>query len=90
MAKLDNKIIRAQEIIFNQLERLDDNDIMKSGYGKRELERSTVISNGAQALIKVVSLQLKLKEVAQRNKIKETKLLQELNIIGDKHEKKDK
>jgi len=90
MAKLDNKIIRAQEIIFNQLERLDDEDVMKSGYGKRELERSAAISNGAQALIKVVSLQLKLKEVAQRTRVKESKLLQELNVIGDKNEKKNK
>ena len=47
MSKMNNKLVRAQEIIFNQLERLDNDDIMKSGYGKREIEKSTAISNGA-------------------------------------------
>lgn len=44
---MNNKIIRVQEIIFDQLNRLSDEKIMKSGYGKREIERANVISNNA-------------------------------------------
>lgn len=83
MSKMSNKLIRAQEIIFDELERLNDEQLMKSGYGKREIERSNVISNNAQSLIKIVNLQLRLKEVARRNQTQEKKLLQELNIIEE-------
>lgn len=83
MSKMSNKLIRAQEIIFDELERLNDEKLMKSGYGKREIERSNVISNNAQSLIKIVNLQLRLKEVARRNQTQEKKLLQELNIIEE-------
>ncbi len=83
MSKMSNKLIRAQEIIFDELERLNDENLMKSGYGKREIERSNVISNNAQSLIKIVNLQLRLKEVARRNQTQEKKLLQELNIIEE-------
>lgn len=83
MSKMSNKLIRAQEIIFDELERLNDENLMKSGYGKREIERSNVISNNAQSLIKIVNLQLRLKEVARRNQTQEKKLLEELNIIEE-------
>jgi hypothetical protein len=83
MSKMSNKLIRAQEIIFDELERLNDEQLMKSGYGKREIERSNVISNNAQSLIKIVNLQLRLKEVARRNETQEKKLLEELNIIEE-------
>ena len=83
MSKMSNKLIRAQEIIFDELERLNDENLMKSGYGKREIERSNVISNNAQSLIKIVNLQLRLKEVARRNETQEKKLLEELNIIEE-------
>lgn len=82
MSKMNNKLIRAQEIIAKELERLDDDELMKSGYGKREIERSTVISNNAQSLIKVVNMQLRIKELAKRNQINEKKLLQDLNVIS--------
>jgi hypothetical protein len=86
MSKLNNKIIRVQEIIFDELNRLSDEDYMKSGMGKREIERSNVISNNAQTFIKVVNLSLRVKELAKRSQTQEKALLQELNIIEDEEE----
>ena len=83
MSKLNNKIIRVQEIIFDELNRLSDEDYMKSGMGKREIERSNVISNNAQTFIKVVNLSLRVKELAKRSQTQEKALLQELNIIEE-------
>ena len=80
---MNNKIIRVQEIIFDQLNRLSDENLMRSGYGKREIERSNVISNNAQTFIKVVNLNLKIQEVARRNQTQNTNLLQELNLIEE-------
>lgn len=80
---MDNKIIRVQEIIFDQLNRLSDENLMRSGYGKREIERSNVISNNAQTFIKIVNLNLKIQEVARRNQTQNRNLLQELDLIEE-------
>ena len=80
---MKNKIIRVQEIIFDELNRLSDEELMKSGQGKREIERSNVISNNAQTFIKVVNLNLKIREVARREQTQQDKLMKELNIIDE-------
>lgn len=80
---MNNKIIRVQEIIFDQLNRLNDKELMKSGYAKHEIERANVISNNAQTFIKVVNLGLKIKEVAKRDNTQHQKLLEELNLIEE-------
>ena len=78
---MNNKIIRVQEIIFDQLNRLSDEELMKSGMGKREIERANVISNNAQTFIKVTNLSLKVREVAKREQTQHKKLLEELNLV---------
>ena len=83
---MNNKIIRVQEIIFDQLNRLSDEDLMRSGYGKREIERSNVISNNAQTFIKVVNLNLKIQEVAKRNQTQNRNLLKELDLIDEEED----
>lgn len=80
---MNNKIIKVQEIIFDQLNRLSDENLMRSGYGKREIERSNVISNNAQTFIKIVNLNLKIQEVSKRNQTQNTNLLRELNLIEE-------
>lgn len=83
---MNNKIIRVQEIIFDQLNRLNDENLMRSGYGKREIERSNVISNNAQTFIKVVNLNLKIQEVAKRNQTQNRNLLKELDLIDEEED----
>lgn len=86
MSKQTNKILKVQEIVFEELERLNDSGLMKTGMMKREIERSNVISNNAQSFIKMVNLSLKIKEVAKRNNTQEHKLLEELNLIPEDYE----
>ena len=80
---MKNKIVAIQEIIFNQLKRLNDDELMNSGYGKREIEKANVISNNAQTFIKVVNLNLKIRDVAKREQTQYDKLMEELNIIDE-------
>lgn len=56
---------------------------MQKGLGKREIERSNVISNNAQTFIKTVNLSLRIKELAKRSETQEKKILEELNIIPE-------
>ena len=79
---MDNKLIEIQEIVFNQLKRLDDNDTMRV-IGAEEIARSNVISNNAQTFIKSVNMQLKIMEYADRNKKQVKAITKDLGLLKD-------
>lgn len=79
---MNNKIIEVQEIVFNQLKRLNDEERMK-GFGAEEIARSNVISNNAQTFIKAVNLNLKIMEFAQRQNRQVKAITKELGLIED-------
>lgn len=79
---MDNKLIEIQEIVFNQLKRLDDNDTMRV-IGAEEIARSNVISNNAQTFIKSVNMQLKIMEYADRNKRQVKAITKDLGLLKD-------
>lgn len=79
---MDNKLIEIQEIVFNQLKRLDDNDTMRV-IGAEEIARSNVISNNAQTFIKSVNMQLKIMEYADRNKKQVKSITKDLGLLKD-------
>ena len=83
MSKTNNKIISVQEIVFDELKRLSDDNIMNGDGARSEIARSNVISNNAQTFIKVVNLSLRIKELAKRSETQEKKLLQELDIVDE-------
>ena len=61
-----NKMIEVQEIVYRQLQRLDDNELMATKCAD-EIARSNVISNNAQTYIKAVNLQLRVLEFAKKS-----------------------
>lgn len=63
--KTSNKIIDIQEIVFNQLKRLDNNEEM-GVKAKEEIERANVISNNAQTFIKALNVQLNIMQYADK------------------------
>lgn len=81
---MNNKIIEVQEIVFNQLKRLDDNKTMEE-MGAEEIARSNVISNNAQTFIKSVNLNLKIMEFAQRQNRQVKAITKELGLIEDEN-----
>lgn len=62
----NNKMIEIQEIVYRQLQRLDDNELMATKCAD-EIARSNVISNNAQTYIKAVNMQLRVLEFARKN-----------------------
>ncbi len=63
--KTSNKIIDIQEIVYNQLKRLDNNEDMEVK-AKEEIERANVISNNAQTFIKALNIQLNIMQYADK------------------------
>lgn len=77
--KTSNKIIDVQEIVFNQLKRLDNNEEM--GFkAKEEIERANVISNNAQTFIKALNIQLNIMQFAHKTNQKNSYMYNQLGL----------
>lgn len=82
MAKV-NKLLKVQDMLYNQMKRLDDNEIMDKGYGKREIMRSGALSQSVCAYIKSVNTNIKIKELCKNNSKMEKELLKELGVVSE-------
>lgn len=80
---MNNRLIKIQEMLYNQMTRLDDNDLMEKGLGKREIQRSGALSQSAGAYIKSVQTQLKVKEMTSKNPQAEKTVLSELGVLNE-------
>ena len=63
--KNNNELKRVQKILLNQMDRLDDEEVMKER-GKREIGRSGALSQQASQYIKTIATQLKILETANK------------------------
>ena len=75
----NNRMIDIQEIVFKQLKRLDDEEIMQERCAE-EIARSNVISNNAQTFIKSINMQLRVLEFANRNNLSIKDLSKKIGI----------
>ena len=78
-----NKIIKLQEILMNEIKRLDDDDLMNCN-GANEISRSNALTNNVNAYLKAVNVNLRIKYVAQKNEITKESLNKELGILDEK------
>ena len=77
-----NKLLRAQDMLYNEMKRLDDEQYMKTN-GKREIMRSGALSQSVSAYIKAINVQIKVKEMCKTNPQGQQTLLEELGVISD-------
>lgn len=77
--KTSNKIIDIQEIVYNQLKRLDNNEEMGIK-AKEEIERANVISNNAQTFIKALNIQLNIMQFAHKTNQKSSYMYNQLGL----------
>lgn len=80
---MNNKLIKIQEMLYNEMERLNDDDLMRKGLGNKEVQRSGALSQSVCAYIKSVNISLKIKEITKNNPNSEKTILKELGIIED-------
>ena len=81
---MNNNLIKIQEMLLNQMERLDNNELMQKGLGNREIQRSGALSQSASAYIKSVNTSLKIKEICKMNPNSENTILKELGVLNEK------
>ena len=75
----NNKIITIQEMLMREMQRLDDDDYMSNNC-KEEVMRSNALTNNATAYIKAINVQLRVKEVAEKNGVTTRSLAKELGV----------
>ena len=81
--KKENKIIEIQELLMKQMKRLD------GAVGKEineEINRSGALSQNAQAYMKAVGTQLRVKELSRHNPSAELGMLKEVGILYENEE----
>ena len=79
---MNNKLIDIQNALYNQIKRLDNNEIMSQN--NKEIQRSGALSQSAGAYIKSVQTQIKVKEMAGKNPQAEDTLLKEFGVLDEK------
>ena len=78
---MNNNLFKIQEMLLNQMKRLDDNELMQKGLGNKEIQRSGALSQSASAYIKSVNTSLKIKEMCKMNPASEETILKELGVL---------
>lgn len=78
---MENRLIKIQNILFNQMKRLDDNELMENS--QKEIQRSGALSQSAGAYIKSVQTQLKVKEMTRKNPASEKQMLIEIGVLNE-------
>lgn len=59
-------ITRIQEIVLNQLNRLDNDELMKDN-GKPEIQRGNAISKNASSFVQLINTKLKVIEYKEKH-----------------------
>lgn len=78
---MNNRLLKMQEMIYRQMERIDDNELMIKGLGQREIQRSSSLTALSSAFIKNVQTGIKIKEIAKKNNEDKQSLLKELGVV---------
>lgn len=80
---MNNNIIKIQEMLMRQMERLDDNEQMKYN-GKDEVARGNALSQSANTFIKSVNVGMRVIEMSDKYGIQKNNLTKELGIENEK------
>lgn len=83
---MKNKLIKIQEMLYDEMKRLSDDEIIKS-YAKREVSRSQALTQSAGAFIKSINTQIQIKNIVKTDNIKEIDLLTKLGIVDEENNK---
>lgn len=84
--KNDNELKRVQKILLNQMDRLDNEEIMKER-SKREIQRSGAISQSAVAFVKSLQTQMKVLELSGKYNVEVDTMNDYLGIKNEKENK---
>lgn len=78
---MKNEIVEIQQMLKRQMHRLDE---AVSKEINIEINRSGALSQNAQAYLKAVSINLRVKEMTKNNPSTEKTILKEIGVIDEK------
>lgn len=79
---MNNNLIKMQEILMRQIERLDDNNIMKEN-AQLEISRGNSIALTSATFLKTVNVGLRIIESAEKYNMTKDNLSKELGITNE-------
>lgn len=79
---MNNNLIKMQEILMRQIERLDDNNIMKEN-AQLEISRGNSVALASTTFLKTVNVGLRIIESAEKYNMTKENLSKELGIINE-------
>lgn len=79
---MNNNLIKMQEILMKQIERLDDNNIMKEN-AQLEISRGNSIALASSTFLKTINIGLRVIESAEKYNMTKDNLSKELGITNE-------
>lgn len=80
---MKNKIIEVQDVLFQEMKRLNKEDFITEENSKKELERSTAIYNQTTNFIKAINTNISIRNLARWEEIKYDVLIKELGLSDE-------
>ena len=77
---MNNKIIEVQEILFQEMKRLNSEDFLLDNNSSKEIARSTAIYNQATGFIKAVNANVGIRNMAKKEGTRVESLMEELGL----------
>ena len=80
---MKNKIIEVQDVLFQEMKRLNNKDFITDENSKKELERSTAIYNQTTNFIKAINTNIAIRNLARWEETKYDVLIEELGLSDE-------
>lgn len=77
---MNNKIIEVQEILFQEMKRLNEEEFLTSNNSNKEIARSTAIYNQATGFIKAVNTNINIMNMAKREGTRVDNIIEKLGL----------
>ena len=80
---MKNKIIDVQDVLFQEMKRLNNKEFFTDENSKKELERSTAIYNQTTNFIKAINTNIAIRNLARWEETKYDVLIKELGLSDE-------
>lgn len=80
---MKNKLIEVQDVLFQEMKRLNKEDFVTEENAKKELERSTAIYNQTTNFIKAINTNISIRNLARWEETRYDVLIEELGLSDE-------
>ena len=80
---MNNKIIEIQDMLFQEMKRLTNDEFLVDENNNKELQRSTALYNQTTNFLKAVNSNIAIRNIAKWEEIKYDALMKELGLTNE-------